>query len=76
MKVIDIAPRDIYFLIEFSLAELQKLRMVSTLLMSKPEQTQEESEALDFLDNFFTEVDELLKETGNVTQSISKRSKL
>ena len=76
MKVIDIAPRDIYFLIEFSLAELQKLRIVSTLLMSKPEQTPEETEALDFLDNFFTEVDEILKETGDVSKSISKRSKL
>jgi GTP1/Obg family GTP-binding protein len=76
LKVIDIAPRDIYFLIEFSLTELQKLKKVSALLTAKPEQSEEETEALDFLDKFFDEVTEILKETGDVTKSISKRSKL
>jgi hypothetical protein len=73
MKVIDIAPRDIYFLIEFSMEELIKLKKVSTLLMAKPEQTPEDTEALDFMDKFFDEVETILKDTGNVTKPFSKR---
>lgn len=76
MKLIEVMPRDIYFLIEFSLEDLTKLKKVSELLIAKPEQSVDDTIALNFLDEFFKEVDQILKETGNASESIRERSKL
>jgi len=76
MKLIEVMPRDIYFLIEFSLEDLTKLKRVSELLIAKQEQSVDDTIALNFLDEFFKEVDQILKETGNASESIRERSKL
>lgn len=62
MKILAIEPRDIHFVLDFSLEDLKLLNQVSGALVAKPTFKEEEEQALQYFEWFLQQIKKMLEE--------------
>ncbi len=62
MKVLAIEPRDIHFVLDFSLEDLKHINHVAGCLVAKPVMTEKDENALQYLEWLFQQVNKLIED--------------